>query len=264
MNELIQRTITALLLVVVLGVTLYLGGGLFWLAILMIASISYYEYSLFYEGKKAQPHYIGTSIIGILYFVGLFFNLNWILYICLFLMFFYGAFMVLLKYPKYTYKNLMSSVFGFVYCYVFSSAFYLLRGIENGLFWILFIVISIVFSDVFAYLFGRKIGKTKIAPEISPKKTLEGLVAGLIAGSVFGSIFGFIFLDIPIYAVVVFSVLGICTGVLGDLFESHLKREAHVKDSGTILPGHGGFLDRFDSIIFASGIIYVIYIFIYG
>lgn len=105
-------------------------------------------------------------------------------------------------------------------------------------------------NDTFAYLIGRQIGKTPLAPTISPKKTWEGTVGGWLV--CIGMAF---FLDAEVWPMDVFPLgLGLLVGimaVLGDLYESSLKRKAGVKDSGTMLPGHGGFLDRFDAMLWA-------------
>ncbi|MDH3625029.1 MAG: phosphatidate cytidylyltransferase [Myxococcales bacterium] len=107
-------------------------------------------------------------------------------------------------------------------------------------------------SDTSAYFFGRKFGKTKLAPRISPKKTLEGAGAGL-AGSVFCAlVISFFVPALPAVDAIALGVIGGVAGQGGDLFESVLKRSSGVKDSGGILPGHGGLLDRVDALVFTA------------
>ncbi len=113
-------------------------------------------------------------------------------------------------------------------------------------------------TDTFAYLGGRLVGKTPLAPQISPKKTLEGSVAGLVGGSVCG----FWFLTTlqhssPTWVILVVCISGSLFSQVGDLFESTLKRYSGVKDSGKILPGHGGILDRIDGLLFAGPVLYL-------
>ncbi|MBS4912835.1 MAG: phosphatidate cytidylyltransferase [Veillonella sp.] len=109
-------------------------------------------------------------------------------------------------------------------------------------------------SDTFAYFAGRKWGKRRIVPRISPNKTLEGFIGGFI-GCVFTAIVYSWITGIPVG---LGAMIGLLTGIvapLGDLFESKLKRHCHLKDSGVLLPGHGGVLDRFDSLLFAAPMI---------
>lgn len=118
---------------------------------------------------------------------------------------------------------------------------------------ILAILLMVWASDVFAYLLGSKIGKHKMFPRISPKKTWEGTFSGVIGAILTGILCFYVFPDVR-FELWMWIVLGaVCTifGILGDLVESMLKRSLGIKDSGTILPGHGGFLDRFDAFIFA-------------
>ena len=116
-------------------------------------------------------------------------------------------------------------------------------------------------GDSAAYFTGRKIGRTRLAPRVSPGKTVEGGVAGLVAATVLGILAGFVLEDFATFPVspVAGGAIGLILGVagqLGDLTESLFKREAGVKDSGTLLPGHGGALDRFDALFFTIPLAY--------
>lgn len=118
--------------------------------------------------------------------------------------------------------------------------------------WILISLFALIWiNDSGAYLLGRKIGKTKLIEHISPNKTWEGSISGLTASLIAG--FGLSLIDgMPEWPVMIgFALVAVVSGSLGDLFESRLKRAADVKDSGTFLPGHGGFLDRFDAMMLA-------------
>ena len=257
-KELITRTITGLALVVVIGLAIIQGGLLFWFTCLMLSTFFYKEYVNIYKEKKSFAFFFSTGILGIIYYLGIYFHIYYILQICLLLILIYGAYRVITKYPLYTYKNIKTTLLGFLYCYVFLSSLYLLRAEVNGLYWILFILSISVFGDVGAYLVGKAIGKRKIAPVLSPGKTLEGLIGGLIFAIVIGVILGTLTLKFNIILSIILSIAIVMIGLMGDLFESHLKREMKIKDSGTILPGHGGFLDRFDAIIFISGFVYLL------
>ncbi|MCA1758244.1 MAG: phosphatidate cytidylyltransferase [Bacteroidales bacterium] len=111
--------------------------------------------------------------------------------------------------------------------------------------------------DSMAYLFGSKFGKHKINKKISPNKSWEGCIGGTIFALIMGAINALLFKEISITSWIVISILVIVFGTLGDLFESTIKRRLKVKDSGTILPGHGGLLDRFDSLLFVIPVVYV-------
>lgn len=120
---------------------------------------------------------------------------------------------------------------------------------------LVFCLLSIVFTgDVCAYLIGSKYGKTRILPHISPKKSLEGSLAGLLGSVCAGFIFSVIWLNENTLLISILALFVGVTAQVGDLFESLLKRLAHVKDSGRVMPGHGGFLDRIDALLFASPI----------
>lgn len=123
---------------------------------------------------------------------------------------------------------------------------------------VFFLTLVVWLGDTGAYYVGRRFGKRKLSPRISPKKTVEGLLGGIAASVITAVVIHFTFFPQfqLVHAVVVGIVLSI-TGVIGDLAESMWKRSADVKDSGTLLPGHGGFFDRFDSIFFTAPILYI-------
>ncbi len=135
--------------------------------------------------------------------------------------------------------------------FLFLIALYSEFGIQV-LWWILFVVAS---ADVGAYYIGRAFGKTKFC-ETSPKKTLEGLFGGLVLASLLGPLFALP--ELSYIGALMISFFVAISSVFGDLFESFLKREAGVKDSGDILPGHGGILDRTDGFLFAGIIMLVL------
>lgn len=144
-----------------------------------------------------------------------------------------------------------------IYIGGFLSYAVLLRGLENGREWTLMLLIAVMATDTTAFLVGRAIGKTPLAPSISPGKTREGAAAGFL-GAITATTCATIVmgLDVIIWEAL---ILGAIVGVmaqLGDLVESRIKRNAEVKDSGWLIPGHGGILDRIDSIVFALPAVY--------
>ena len=122
---------------------------------------------------------------------------------------------------------------------------------------IISIFILIWTNDTFAYIVGKSIGKTKLFESISPKKTIEGFVGGVIFSMIAGVFIAIYFVILPIYFWIIVAVIIGVFGTIGDLVESKFKRIANVKDSGTIMPGHGGILDRLDSAIFVAPFLYL-------
>ncbi len=127
--------------------------------------------------------------------------------------------------------------------------FFLILYQDFGVRSMLWLLVTVALADTGAYFTGKAIGKTKFS-DTSPNKTLEGVFGGILIATIFGSYIGH---DIaPLWIAIVVTLVTATTSVFGDLFESYLKREAGVKDSGDILPGHGGILDRIDGYLFAA------------
>ena len=123
------------------------------------------------------------------------------------------------------------------------------------------ILILIWTNDTFAYIVGKSIGRTKLFPSISPKKTIEGFLGGILFSIISGYLLAVFFIEAKlIYIWIVISIIVSIFSTLGDLIESKFKRLAGVKDSGKIMPGHGGILDRLDSIIFVIPFINLFYL----
>jgi len=129
--------------------------------------------------------------------------------------------------------------------------------IDFGMKALVWLLVIVALSDVGAYYAGRKFGKTPFSPT-SPKKTLEGVYGGVALATIFGSILISSTSEINFFVALVIAALSSLAGVFGDLFESYLKREVGVKDSGDLIPGHGGVLDRIDGYLFASVMLYIL------
>jgi phosphatidate cytidylyltransferase len=112
-------------------------------------------------------------------------------------------------------------------------------------------------ADTFAYIFGTLYGKHKLYEKISPKKTIEGFIASYFGGLITAAIYNAIFIKFPIVDVFFSTLLIVSAGTTGDLVESMFKRQCHLKNSGTFFPGHGGILDRIDSLLFAIPVFYI-------
>ena len=148
------------------------------------------------------------------------------------------------------------TILGILYFGWFLGHLVLLRNLEHGFGCVIFLSMAVVFNDVLAYTVGRLFGRTKLAPAISPKKTVEGALGGLMGSLLSASIFSYAVPDLS-FPLVLLAALSIGVAApLGDLIISVIKRDMAVKDSGTLIPGHGGLLDRCDSLIFATPVFY--------
>ena len=150
------------------------------------------------------------------------------------------------------------TLLGVVYVAGLMGYFILLRGMEHGNHILFFLFIVIWSGDITAYYVGKSSGKRPLAPEISPGKTQEGALAGL-AGSLIGGVVAkyLFFLTLPLKHCLIITLICATIGQIGDLTESLFKRRAGIKDSGSIIPGHGGVLDRLDSLMFAGPAFYI-------
>ena len=155
-------------------------------------------------------------------------------------------------------------VLGLVYIPLFLSFLVLLRSGEAGAQWIFWLLCIVAAGDTGAFYTGKSIGRHKLCPWVSPKKTIEGSIGGLCANVIVALLLKMVLLpELTTLPCVVFALLIGVAGQVGDLFASEFKRAAGIKDSGTLLPGHGGFLDRLDALLFASPLAYLLKISIF-
>ncbi|HEX9093908.1 MAG TPA: phosphatidate cytidylyltransferase [Coriobacteriia bacterium] len=158
-----------------------------------------------------------------------------------------------LVFRQVTTSDTSATVFGAVYVGFTLTHLVLMRELDSGTEFVLATLISVWVNDTFAYAIGSPFGHHKLAPTVSPKKSWEGLVAGTVGTiAVWVALPAFAQTALPAWWLGLTGLAVAVAAVLGDLAESRLKREVGVKDSGRLLPGHGGFLDRFDSMIMVS------------
>ena len=150
--------------------------------------------------------------------------------------------------PKQTLRDFGATGFALVYVPLLLSYAALLINQDDGTAWVLGIVLAVVMIDSFGYLVGRFFGKTKLIPSISPKKTWEGFLASALGALLGGIILGQL-TETSLGFALLFGISILVSSVLGDLSESLIKRDLNVKDMGDVLPGHGGFMDRIDSLL---------------
>ena len=261
-----NRTVVNLLGVPTILGSIYLGDYAFFIFIWIIAILGSLEYNRIVQIEDDLfPKVISIFFISILLFgYKLNYNLALVPFVVISIMII-QLFSVKNK-PLY---SIATMVFGVLWMGMLLGSLVVMRDIESvGFELIVIMFISVWSCDSFAFIFGKYFGQTKIWPSISPKKTWLGTIMGLMASIfsvyifyIYGEKFGFNFQKInAILNITDVFNLGIIfggLGQLGDFFESLLKREVGIKDSGKILKGHGGILDRFDSILFVAPSLYI-------
>ena len=172
------------------------------------------------------------------------------------------------SFPKYKTEKILMAFFGVIYVVIMMSFIYFVRMTPNGIYTVWLIFICAWGSDTCAYLVGVTCGKHKMAPILSPKKSIEGAIGGVVGAALLSGLYGFIIseqLAGVSNAVLIFAIVGAVSALIsmvGDLAASAIKRDYEIKDYGKLIPGHGGILDRFDSIIFTAPIIYYLLVYI--
>lgn len=165
-------------------------------------------------------------------------------------------------FPKHTIRQMTPAVFGMIYVALTLSFLYLIRELTHGIYLIWLAYISSLVCDTFAYFAGSLFGKHKLTPKLSPKKTIEGAVGGMLAATIGGGLMGWLFyvcVDCNLFVIPLFAIIcmiGSIVSMCGDLTASAIKRNGNIKDYGKLIPGHGGVLDRFDSVIFTAPMVY--------
>jgi phosphatidate cytidylyltransferase len=161
---------------------------------------------------------------------------------------------------RYTFEDAAFSIMGALYVGIGFFYFIETRLIDNGLQYVIFALLIIWTTDSGAYFTGKKFGKKKLWPEISPNKTIEGFIGGIATAIIFAVVYQLISpISSSYFVLVIVTILASIFGQVGDLVESALKRHYKVKDSGNILPGHGGVLDRFDSLLFVLPLLHFLH-----
>ncbi len=258
------RVLSAIILVAVLGAGLFIGGSVWWVLLLFLSVTGYHEFCMAIRqipdnGKfeTAAPEITGYICTVIYYCVILLTrDRAYMIYTIVGTMILFMVSFVA-RYPEYDNSRVIRNFFGFLYIPFMISFLYLLRLRRNGIVEVLLVVISSWICDTFAYFTGRAFGKHKLAPVLSPNKSVEGAIGGTVFSALFGALLGFITgRNIGVYAVV--AGAGAVVSQFGDLFASGIKRDQGIKDYGKVIPGHGGILDRFDSVIITAPVIYIL------
>lgn len=253
-----DRVIGAILVVLLTLVMLLPGGVVSAIVLNVISLIGLYEFYKLYSLEKSILSYVGY-LGSIIFYVLLYMRKEVFLFPTVIILLMIMLACYVFKFPKYKDRDVTKIFFGFVYVTVMLSYVFRIRSMESGLLLSFFILISSWGNDVFAYLVGSAIGKHQFSPKVSPNKSVEGFVGGILGAALMGYVFAVIFAkNIPFSGVycAIISALGGIPSVIGDLAASAIKRDNEIKDYSHLIPGHGGILDRFDSVIFTAPIIY--------
>ncbi|MDQ9020315.1 CDP-archaeol synthase [Acinetobacter sichuanensis] len=258
----LERIITALVLVAVVLICMFATTSQYPMLVLMIIAAG----AAGYEWFKLMPHQSETVrklkatafgvFTALISGLALYFNdLALILWSASVLTWLCSLFWVK-SYPEYDgWYNTTLNIVGLV---LISAAVTAIFSVWNSSpWWLMYLFLLVWGADSGAYFVGRKFGKHKLAPDVSPNKSIEGLVGGIVTVAIIIIFVQYRYLELTLPQHILFLILSIITvfsSVLGDLFESMIKRRAGIKDSGRILPGHGGVLDRIDSLLAAAPI----------
>lgn len=257
----VQRLLSGIFLLVLAFITIISGGNILLGTITILSFIGQFELYRVLKLEKSSLAYIGY-VFTILYEAMLYFQkkeyieLFFLMFLMLLLCFY------VICYPKYVYSQIAMVFTGFVYVTVMLSCIYQVRMTEIGKYAVWLIFISAWGSDTCAYCVGKLAGKHKLPSQLSPKKTIEGCIGGILGAVLIAFIYGTVFKEQltglsynpGIFAFI--AGIGAFISQIGDLAASAIKRNHEIKDYGKLIPGHGGILDRFDSIIFTAPIAY--------
>ncbi|WP_343353917.1 CDP-archaeol synthase [Helicobacter mastomyrinus] len=248
------RFLTAIALIILLVLVLSIDSPLLTCIVLaFLCVIAMQEVLSLYKLESALHYYIAT----ILAWLCAYFN-DRVIESALFVLILYASYLAYSK--KITLKTLLPFIYPLL---PFLSIYALYKDAGGAGVWVIvWLIVIVAFTDTGAYFGGKAFGKTPFCPT-SPKKTLEGVICGVIFGVAFGSIVGIGTCGNFLYSLGITFVVAL-SAVFGDLFESYLKREAGVKDSGSLLPGHGGVLDRLDAILFGAVVMHFLLFFLPG
>ncbi len=261
------RFISSIVLVIIALITLILGGPILVVISYIISIIGYLELCRTTDVQHEKKKVNGLEAVGILgitgYYAAMYFTENILLLMMAMIGMFMGCMCVyVVTFPKYHAKQVMENYFNFIYAPVMLSFIYMTRELHYGEYIVWLILISSWGCDTCAYLVGICIGKRKIFPVLSPKKSLEGCIGGVVGAGLIGALFGFfivenVVMDQSITWIVAFiCMVGAVMSQVGDLAASAIKRNNEIKDYGKLIPGHGGIMDRFDSVIVTAPMIY--------
>lgn len=248
------RVLSGLIMLPLL-VILLIGGYVLFAACLLIGIMGVREFYNGFHAMDIKPNFGIACVAAVaLYVIDLFTeDASW------YMVWLFGVVLVSLLYlfniEHRKLEDAMATITGIVYVVFFSFHVTLVEQTQYGiLIWL--IIITAFGTDIMAYFTGFALGKHKLCPKISPKKTIEGSIGGILGSVILSGLFGYFFVpDILLHCIII-GVLGGVVSQFGDLTASIFKRKMGIKDYGNLIPGHGGILDRFDSVLFTGPMVY--------
>ena len=255
------RLLSGILLVIIALLTIISGGDILFATILAISLIGMTEIYKILDVNKKLLGFVGYAA-AIVYFALIRFGLTeWItMFTIAFLIVLMAVFVF--TYPDYRSEHIMLAFFGLFYVAFMLSYVYQIRMLEQGAFLVWLVFFCSWGCDTCAYCVGVTMGKHKLAPVLSPKKSIEGAVGGVVGAALLGAAYAALInrfapgADANVLSYALICAVGGVISQVGDLAASAIKRNHDIKDYGKLIPGHGGILDRFDSVIITAPIIF--------
>lgn len=255
------RFLSGIVLVILALIIIISGGYITLFSLLGISLIGMFELYRVFKLEKTPLAYVSYAMAALFYVSMLFGNfIDPMALAMLFLILL--MFVYVFTYPKYEAKDVMAIFFVMFYVAVMLSYVYQIRVLESGVYLAFLIFICSWGCDTCAYCVGVLFGKHKMAPVLSPKKSVEGAVGGVVGTALLTVIYTSVFqsqMGLDTRSIIVLAVISAVAGLIsmvGDLTASAIKRNYDIKDYGTLIPGHGGIMDRFDSMMITAPIIY--------
>jgi len=259
----VQRVITGILIAILIVVLLVLGGWWLRLALLAVSLVGLYEFFRVLS-KKISPIHFAAYLFASIHFLIVIDRGQGYVFLAIAVFMLAVIMLTVIFYQKINVNDCLVTIGGFFYVPLLLSFVYIVRA--QDLFIAGLIFISASACDVFAYLVGRKWGRHKLTGTSSPGKSWEGCIGGVVGAALVGLFYSYVVLrfmgvghPILAYAVII-AAAGAVFSQFGDLFASAIKRSVGIKDFGNLLPGHGGVLDRFDSILVSAPVVYIVMI----
>ncbi len=265
-NALFKRWLTGLILAPILVLIIVFGSKEIFAALVVLFSLGgVWEYNHMVFGKGFLREKIESLFFAILIpllvltgndqsmLAALAFSILWV----------FIVFVLSVKESTFDFIVVAKVIFGIMYIPFMMSYFIALRLMDNGIVWIVFVLVLAFIGDIVALYVGKYFGRHKLVPLVSPGKTVEGLLGLILGSTVACLIFAYFFLpEVSLVKIGILALAGSIIGQLGDICESAIKRSYGLKDASSILPGHGGILDRLDCLIFIAPFVYYYRIFV--